>query len=327
MNKIVTLISSILLSVNALASSIPYGQGYMPDIISMGDGTYLEVHNSESATELWYNILKMDQDGTLNSIHIGKYGLGIAPQITSMGNGEYLEVHQEKIADPHIFHNKLFYSVLQVQPDGSLTRVFNKQYDVGLSPDITPMGHNGKFLEVHQSDANRLWYRILQLQPNGSLKTLVKKTYDNGAAPRIIPMGSNGKYLEIHESANGSSTKMSLWYDILQVQPDGSLTRIFSKEYDHGYNSSITSMGNGKYLEVHQLNWLLPEDLYYDVLQIQSDGSLKKMVSEEYGAGIFPKITTMGNGKYLEVHNSINDNSLWYKVLEVQADSSLKDTF
>ena len=298
-----------------------YDNGVQSKLTSMGNGEYLEVHQSQNNHEsLWLDVIKKQPDGSYKRIQNTEYDTGISPKVTRLTNGVAVEVHDSQN------DNTSWIDVLQKQPNGKYRRVQNTKilnYDGGsdniasVGPESVLMVHADMALNTH------LAYALVQRQSNGKFKAVKQGVYDHGMFPSIAPAG-NGKFLEVHQSQYNSG----LWADILQQEQDGSFKKIATKRYDTGYFPMITAMGKGIYLEVHQSDHdgtiysYPPQRLFYNVLKIENGKIVKIGAARQYDEGAYPSVAAIDSKSALEVHGFIKDNcgnnfGLYYKTIKI----------
>ena len=280
-----------------------YDNGITSSLTSMGNGEYLEVHQSQNNDGLWLDVIKKQPNGTYKRIQNTQYDTGIYPKVTRLTNGLAMELHDSQNDDTS------WLDVLQKQPSGKYRRVQNTKIgDYGFFTNIAPLDPESVLL-VYEANifSNSLGYTLLQRQANGKFKAVKKGVYDQGTSPSIVSVGS-GRFLEVHQS----QYKRGLWADVLQQEANGSFKKIATKRYDSGYLPMITVMGKGIYLEVHQSDYerplfSSPQRLFYNVLKIENGKIVKIGAARQYDEGVYPSVAAIDNRSALEIHGG-NDH-------------------
>lgn len=105
-------------------------QGETPAVALSGTGWVVEVHKSQSNSNLWYWAGFLQDDGSVDWTRHGKYDKGNEPAVAVNTAGVVVEVHKSQS------HDKLYYHVGQVTTDGDITWGPSHEFASGESPSV-----------------------------------------------------------------------------------------------------------------------------------------------------------------------------------------------
>lgn len=223
-----------------------YDSGIIPSV-GVANGTVVEVHQSQGASTLWYNV------GGLTGDLVGfgasqKYDDGIHPAVAVNAGGTVVEVHETQSP----FSSGMYYHVGQVDASNKAIALGSSHnYDSGNKPRVA-LNNSNVVVEVHESNgpSSNMWYHVGIVAP--SEKTIAfgsSHNYDSGVTPSIA-INNENVAVEVHQS-DGLST--NLWYHVGVVDPTGKTIAFgASHNYDSGANPSVALADDGFVIEIHQ---------------------------------------------------------------------------
>ena len=228
-----------------------YDKGKDPSIASMGNGFFVDVHQSENHDHLYMGVFKVGKDGSRELISNTHYDWGINPKIIPMDqDGYFIELHNSNNYASH-----MYMGVYRVDKDGTIQRIANHKYGDGQNNYMTSMG-NGYYLEVHhdyqdiEGASRNLYMGVYKVEVNGTISKISNHRYDSGIEPTIVPMEEDGYFLELHKPKKDSADR---WASVYRVFPDGRIERKSNDHYSSSTRSyvSVVGVGENRYLEVH----------------------------------------------------------------------------
>lgn len=181
-----------------------YDRGKTPSVAINNNNVVVEVHKSEGAETLWYQIGEVT--GLLEIAGWGRgratqYNNGEIPSIAINDKGTVVEVHKSE------GNNTLWYRtgyISAINPLNTRELVLSpsaQRYDHGETPSVA-INNNDVVVEVHKSEEDTLWSHIGHA--NWRHKGIVEwgrgraKPYDNGVDPSVAL--TETRVVEIHKS-------------------------------------------------------------------------------------------------------------------------------
>ncbi|MEW9502780.1 hypothetical protein [Jeotgalibacillus marinus] len=284
-----------------------YDGGEQPSVTQLANGIVLEVHNGGGNNNLYYNLGKYKEDGTMDwwEIKEKQYNNGDNPSVTLLANGDVLEVHNDG--------NKLYYNIGKYKDDRTMDwNGEGNQYGTGNQPSVTVLD-TGEILEVH-NDGNDLYYNLGKYKDDGTMDWYsIDNQYDTGEQPSVTVLDT-GEILEVHSDGNDLYYKLGVYYGSNKI----TWYNIDDNQYTTGKDPSVTVLPNGDVLEIHNSSY--GSSLIYD-LGVYVSGKIiwYSMYSEDsltnrYDHGYKPTVIVLENERILEVHNGSGNNSLYYNL-------------
>ena len=198
----------------------------------------VEVHQSQSASTLWYSVGYTNLAGVYWGSTGIQYDNGITPKCALNDNGLVVEVHQSQ------GNAGLWYHVGTLS-GGSVNWGGSRNYDSGANPAVAVNGA-GTVVEVHKSQSdNTLWYHVGAVSGStvnfgGSIN------YDGGGYTPSVALNNSGTVVEVHQSSSANT----LWYRVGSVR-GATITWGTSTYYTDGVNPSIALTEDGQVVETH----------------------------------------------------------------------------
>ncbi|MEW9503338.1 hypothetical protein [Jeotgalibacillus marinus] len=290
-----------------------YGVGETPSVTVLEDGSILEVH--QLSGDLHYSLSEY-KEGKLDWGQRVKYDYGYTPDIAVLDNGKIVEVHQYEETNRYKLGEVIDGEIVDGEevwyiPNGDTDRDFAN----GNDPSVAVLD-NGLLVSIKELDGT-LSYQIGEYKFD-QIYWSSPVDYDTGASPSVTVL-DNGLILEIHDSGN---TLNNLHYNIGKYE-NGYINwydQINNNYYDNGVEPSVTILDNGDILEVHRGGDPLNPNMYkmyYNLGRYTSDGRIHwYSMGNNYDSGKDPYITTLQDGRVLEVHGTSNlaNDSLWYNL-------------
>ncbi|MEI5907693.1 carbohydrate binding domain-containing protein [Bacillus spongiae] len=322
-----------------------YDDGVSPTVAVNNDGTVVEIHKHQNNGGLYFNIGKVNDDGTITwdkGKDSGTYfDTGDRPSVTLTADGTVVEVHEAPTSS-----SKLFYNIGKVNHDtGNIDWNKGKDsgtfYDDGYSPSVS-INADGIITEVHLSskfESNKLmnnmgvltgdtiyWYSVNSQEQKAP-------SYDTGNNPSVA-INNHNQTVEIHQGTDGTTRNNTLYTSVATVKAkemvgfalyDGTSN---GKEFDEGDRPSLAMTDSGTVLEVHyDLRFGdSGSSVYFNGGTLNSDGKINWWKGTDsgtrYGYGSFPSVAMSEDGTIVEVHeDGAGSSKMYYTIGKLDEES------
>ena len=198
----------------------------------------VEVHQSQSASTLWYSVGYTSRAAAYWDSPGIQYDSGVTPKCALNDNGVVVEVHRSQ-SNTGLWYHVGTLSGSSVSWGGSV------KFDSGENPAVA-VNDSGTVVEVHKGGSdNILWYHVGELS-GSTINWGGAVSYDSGGYTPSVAINSSGTVVEVHQS----SAATTLWYRVGTVSGT-TISWGNPTFYTDGVNPSVALTNDGQVVETH----------------------------------------------------------------------------